>query len=311
MNDNNECKIVEDLLYGYNESLLNQESSEFVNCHLKSCINCTKKLEQIKDKILNENNLEKQEDEIELLHLLKVNRTLRILKISLTVLILFIILILSYTFIKGNQADYIIENAQNKLIELQKLDNYKLTKNEIYISHEDAFADNILSEIYYKDGKYKESLPGSTFFYSDESNERIYVYEELNGIEKSYGKFITKGEPLKEDFSIKSIYSNEKNIFQKATYEIASDTFRGIDCYIIRVERENNQYREIWINKENFITVRSIENFSAYYREIIYDININNILDSDVTFNKDNYINYTLKDFTENIKNSDVMIYND
>ena len=309
--NNNECKIVEDLLYGYNESLLNQESSEFVNCHLKSCINCTKKLEQIKDKISNENNLEKQEDEIELLHLLKVNRTLRILKISLTVLILFIILILSYTFIKGNQADYIIENAQNKLIELQKLDNYKLTKNEIYISHEDAFADNILSEIYYKDGKYKELLPGSTFFYSDESNERIYVYEELNSIEKSYGKFITKGEPLKEDFSIKNIYSNEKNIFQKATYEIASDTFRGIDCYIIRVERENNQYREIWINKETFITVRSIENFSAYYREIIYDINTNNILDSDVTFNKDNYINYTLKDFTENIKNSDVMIYND
>ena len=40
--NNNECKIVEDLLYGYNESLLNQESSEFVNCHLKSCINCTK-----------------------------------------------------------------------------------------------------------------------------------------------------------------------------------------------------------------------------------------------------------------------------
>lgn len=298
MNKNDECKIVEDLLYGFNETILNKESMEFVNNHLKDCINCKNKIEQIKSNILKEKQKEKEEDEIELSHLSKINKVMRILKASLIILIIVIVLLLGSIIFKSSQTKYVVKNACNKLEELQSMDNYKLTKREIYIDKNNLYTDNVTTEIYYKDGKYKKVLPGTIFFYGDENNKTTYVYEGLKKIEINYGITNYKGDLFKEESGIRSINNNEKTIFQKAAYEVINDTFNGINCYVVRIERENNGYKEIWINKENFIIVRSIENFSTYYREFIYEVIINETLDSDVTLDLDNYNNYTVEDFT-------------
>lgn len=298
MNKNNECKIVEDLLYGFNETVLNKESMEFVNNHLKDCGNCRNKIEEIKSNILKEKQREKEEDEIELSYLSKINKVMRTLKISLIILIVVIVLLLGSTIFKSNQTEYVVKNAYNKLEELQSMDNYILTKREIYIDNNNLYTDDVTTEIYYKNGKYKQVLPGSIFFYEDGNNKTTYVYEGLKRIEINYGKNCYKGDLFKEESGITGIYNNEKTIFQKAAYEVINDTFNGINCYVIRIERENNGYKEIWVNKENFLTIRSIERFKAYYRETLYELIINQTLDEDVTLNMDNYNDYTVKDLT-------------
>lgn len=308
MNKENECSIVEDLLYSYNEKLLNQKSKEFVDEHLRNCNNCSKKLEKLREKICIEKEKEKQEDITELTHLLKINKVMRILKVGLIISITIILLFLGSICIKSNRSEYVVNNAYNKLEELKEIDNFKITKTIKYISHGDALTEDVTTEIYYKDGKYKKIMPGSIFFYEDESNQITYVFENLKSIEKNNKTIIThKGDYFNEEMGIRSIYNNEKNPFQKAMYEIRNDIYNGINCYVVRKEK-NNEYSELWINKENFITVRSVENYTEYYREIIYDIIINETLDSEVTLNKNDYREYTFKDLTEN---RDVMIYND
>lgn len=115
MNKKDECKIVEDLLYSYSESILNETSNKFVKIHLKDCENCKNKLEIIKCNILDEKSKEKQEDEIELSHLLKVNKVIRILKTSLIILIALILLVLGYIVFRSNQTDYVVKKAYNTL----------------------------------------------------------------------------------------------------------------------------------------------------------------------------------------------------
>ena len=42
----NECDIVKDLLFSYNDNILSNTSKEFVENHLKGCDECKKTLEQ-------------------------------------------------------------------------------------------------------------------------------------------------------------------------------------------------------------------------------------------------------------------------
>lgn len=309
MNKADECQIVQDLLYSYNENLLNEKSKIFVENHLKECEICKNQLNTIKSNIFNERVKEEKEDKIELTHLLKVNKAMRKLKISLVVVSIILLVFLGTTLYRDNRSNYVVNNAYNKLEELKELDNFKITKRVKYISHNGGRTDDTITEIYYKDGKYKQIIPGTIFFYEDNSNEIIYIYEESKSIEKNNTRIIRhKGSSFEETTGIRSIYTNDKNILQKAKYSIREDLYNGIKCYVVRDKSDNNQYSEIWIDKENFITIRFIENYETYYRETTYDIIINKVLDSDVIFNVNDYNNYTIKDFT---KNSDVIIDND
>lgn len=301
MNKNDECPIVEDLLYAYNEKLLNSKSEYFVNNHLKDCKNCQNKLKTIKTKLIIETNNEKRDEEIEITHLGKINKIMRILKIILLILLSIIVLFFGVIFIKSKYTEYVVNNAYNKLEELKQLDNYKLIKEVKYISFNDSTVKSTLSQLYYKDGKYKEIIPGTTFYYEDNSNGITYIFSELKSIENNYTHNIAhKGDTFNEERGIRSIYKNEKNIFQKFACNIRNDNFNGIDCYVIKTGNNNDEYTEIWINKENFLTVRLIENYQAYYRETIYDIIIGETLDSDVTLDMKNYEGYSIKDVNYN-----------
>ena len=56
----NECDIVEDLLFSYNDGVLRNSSKELVDEHLKKCEKCKKKLEEI----IQENNEHNQKNQI-------------------------------------------------------------------------------------------------------------------------------------------------------------------------------------------------------------------------------------------------------
>lgn len=138
----NECDLVKDLLFSYNDNILSNTSKELVEEHLKKCDECKKILEEIKQ----DSNDKKQIKEIDFLKSIKKN----INKKNIIILIVFIFLIIiilfnvqvykNYNAIASTMEIYLkdditeeqIENIKNKLLE--KCDNIELE----YVSKEKA-----------------------------------------------------------------------------------------------------------------------------------------------------------------------------
>lgn len=67
LEDENECDIVGDLLFSYNDGILSNTSKELVEEHLKKCEKCKKILEEIKQ----ESDVKNQVKEIDFLRVLR------------------------------------------------------------------------------------------------------------------------------------------------------------------------------------------------------------------------------------------------
>ena len=138
----NECDIVEDLLFSYNDGVLSETSTELVEEHLKKCDKCKKNLEEIKQESVKKNQFK----EIDFFKKIKKN----INKKNIIILVFFIILTIVILFnvqvynnyneiastmeiyLKDDITDQQIENIKNKIIE--KSDNIELE----YVSKESA-----------------------------------------------------------------------------------------------------------------------------------------------------------------------------
>lgn len=302
MDKKGECEIVKDLLYSYNERMLSDKSNEFVTNHLKNCNECQKRLEMLKSNIFNQEIVEKQEDEIELRHLRKVNRHIRKLKIILIVIIGIIFLTIGGVFLKSRYNGYIIDNTYHKLEELKKSDNYKLVRKIVDVDHQNNESYSLTSTCFYKDGKYKETYDNTSCYYIDNSSERAYIFNDLKTIEYFNNYLPTKkGEYFSLFTEITNIYKYETNIFQKASLTVRKEKYNEVDCYVIREKGNKNGYRDIWINKKDFTIVRVVDDFDSYYRETVYSLTVNETLDSDIIMeDTSKYIGYTVKDERNN-----------
>ena len=138
----NECDLVKDLLFSYNDNILSTTSKDLVEKHLQECDECRKFLEEIKQ----ESNEEKQVKEIDFLRSIKKN----INKKNIIILVIFVFLIIIVLFniqvyknynavastmevyLKDDVTEEQIENIKNKIIE--KSDNLELE----YVSKEKA-----------------------------------------------------------------------------------------------------------------------------------------------------------------------------
>lgn len=148
----NECDIVKDLLFSYNDGVLSTTSKEFVEEHLKECKNCKNVLEEIKQ----ENEEQNQVKEIDTFKKIKKQINKKNIVISISLIILFIVVLfnilvyINYNevastmeiYLKDDITDEELENIKNKVIE--KSDNVELA----YISKERALENlkNIVGE---------------------------------------------------------------------------------------------------------------------------------------------------------------------
>ena len=169
-----ECEIVQDLLLGYVDGVLNEESKKLVEKHLSECEKCRKKLEDIRKDIKeNENNQKKEID-----YLKKIRRKSRIksILIALGIILLILLGIYLYQLIT-------ICNISNKA-------ENSLSSNNFYKETTDIIGEGetVVTRMYYKDGKYK-------------SVSEIYTEE---GIETKFTEYATAG-------SDESIYISEVN----------------------------------------------------------------------------------------------------
>ena len=149
----NECDIVKDLLFSYNDGVLSSASKELVENHLKTCENCKNALEEIKS----ENEKRKAVKEIDIFknfkrNLTKKNIIILIGLIVLLLLIMFNILVFknyneiastAEIYLKDDITEEQIENIKNKIIEVS--DNLELeyvSKDKALERLKDNFKDN-------------------------------------------------------------------------------------------------------------------------------------------------------------------------
>lgn len=191
-----ECEIVEDLLFGYQDGTLHNESKELVENHLISCEQCKKLFNEMKkDKI---DNKKEQEEEIDYLKKVKKkinkkNKWIIIIGIILGIIILFNIFIFTYYYSEAGKVKiYLSDNIteeQKENIEnsVTNIDGEAKIK---YYSKEDSL--NQMKEKF-KDkeellgGYSKDNNPLPAYFVVDteiENGEKIKnTVESLEGVE--------------------------------------------------------------------------------------------------------------------------------
>ena len=124
----NECDIVKDLLFSYNDGILSATSKELVEEHLKKCESCRNKLEEIKKDC----NDQKQTKEIDFFKSIKKKLSKK--NIIIFISIVFLVFIITFNilvfqhynaiastmeiYLQDNILDEEIENIKNKIIEI-------------------------------------------------------------------------------------------------------------------------------------------------------------------------------------------------
>ena len=175
----NECEIVQDLLFGYNDKTLQNTSKEFVENHLKKCNECKEILKQIQ-------NDTETEEEIEKINYFKkvrskINRKNIFLIIAL-VLLAFVILFNILVFVnynnKASEMKIVLKDnvTQEQLNDIDQIIKSNFKDVEIkYSSKEDELQ------------KYKEKFKNFVAGYDENNNpfsDMYYIRANINDIEK-------------------------------------------------------------------------------------------------------------------------------
>lgn len=273
-----ECEIVQDLLLGYVDGVLNAESKKLVEKHLSECEKCRKKLEDIRKDIKeNENNQKKEID-----YLKKIRRKSRIksILIALGIILLILLGIYLYQLIT-------ICNISNKA-------ENSLSSNNFYKETTDIIGEGetVVTRMYYKDGKYKsvseiyteEGIETKfTEYATAGSDESIYISEVNKKITVEKGEF-TKMANKEENLKGVNLPFDTNNFILKMgtafIMSINTDTYQvGKEYYVLNNRFERAQNWEMWIDKETGLPIKIInrEGRKSFYTgtQVVKEVNDN------------------------------------
>lgn len=253
MNKKTECEIVQDLLLGYVDDVLNTESKKIVEKHFSECKECQIKLNEIKKDIEdNENNQKKQID-----YLKKIRRRNYIKSILISVGIVFFVFFIFYL-----RKFLIVNDFMNKAKKSSNSNNIYRESSKVVT--DDAVA---ITKEWYKDGKYKlqteiYSEDGvekfMTIYATENSDERIRIEENSKKV------IIENGELSKlknEEKNLKPVNFQHCRLIDKIEiafeYSIRTSTYDiGREYYVMNKIFDKNSNYEIWIDKDNGFALR-------------------------------------------------------
>lgn len=302
MNKNDECDIVKDLAIQYTENLVSSKSKAIIEKHLQTCDECRNYYNNIKSNIFDDIQNEKNNEKTEVDFMKKLNRYIKIIKSILAIIIIIIILIGLVFGMKYQIITFIVNKSYKKMEELKQLNNYKLVEKETYINNaKEEPIETLTRTYYYKDGKSKEELGSSLFYYEDDSYYSINVFNDLKQISynrKNYFKQ-TKGRIFERLF-LEII--NLKNIpISKIFYSLRTDKYDETECYVLR-KGDKKSYFDMWIDKRNYNILRTVEvSYRNYIREINWYLYEDEVINEDVEssiLETDLYKDYT-KNYNE------------
>ena len=221
MNENKDCKIVQDLLPNYIEKLTNEETNKYIEEHLNECKECKDVLLEMQKEL---KISDQKRDRREVKYIKKFSNKMKILKI-----ILLIILIIFGIHIGRNMI--IISSLNNKANNYVSSSNYhKKTTN--------FNGDNLMIiDTYYKDGKTVTFLRRVT----EKEINKISVYQSGDITNTYFETGDDKKAQLnqKDAFLVSNIfnYLESNNIFEilirSVTTNIKTVNCNGKDCYLM------------------------------------------------------------------------------
>lgn len=258
MNKNTECEIVQDLLLGYVDDVLNVESKKIVEKHLSTCKECQIKLNEIKSDIEdNENNQKKQID-----YLKKIKRKNNIKTIIITIGIIFFICLIIYL-----RKFIIVNDFMNKASKSLSLENYymetiqRLSDNNVAFRRE-WYKDGkckIVTEIYSDDGV--EIYP--TEYATVNTDEKIVIDHENKTVQIKKGEFtkLQNSEKYITSIQMGQDYGLISKIINAFYYSIdTSSRDLGREYYILtNIFNKDSEYEE-WIDKDTGLPLKKSGN---------------------------------------------------
>lgn len=268
---NNECDIVKDLLFSYDEGILSNTSKEFVENHLKNCDNCKKILAEIKKQNNDNYNLK----EIDFLKKIKKKMNKRNILLAITSIFLIIIIIGFLIYLASSMRKILITNdLRDKKKEYDNLTNYSYTLTITY-KYDNT---KLVNSYFVKDNA----------FYSEQKRyssdgEESYEYAYCDGVDDIYveadgQRFISfnkKEEAIIGDIVPQKLTSIGESIFPYDIEKIEENSENGKEYYIITTKANNTKY---FIEKDTGITVKIIDDFSII--EMSYEIG--NVSEDDI-----------------------------
>lgn len=264
------------------------------------------------------------ENEIELNHLKKINRNITLLHTIIFSMLFIILSIFLVLFIKYYKANSIIHEAYQNLQSLSQANNYKLVRDSININYQTSEISQEQLTYYYKDGRYKltsnitdnakfKNEYSTTRYFEDNGYSSTIIFHNLKSIEKITNNYIElkKGDPFRifSDTYMYGSINGFSSIYLKLSLSIRTDYFNEEECYVIRAQSSEDGYRETWISKENFFTIRQVETVNnLYYKEEKFNLMLDVVNDEDVDSSNilQMYNDYTV---TDNITIDNYMSY--
>lgn len=171
----NECDIVKDLLFSYNDNILSNASKEFVENHLKECDECKKALEQIQEDS-DEKNSKKELDFLRKIRH-KICRKNTIIAVVSVCLIAFII------------------------FNIQAYKNYQEVSSTIQIYLEDGISDQELENI---KNKITEKDSNAQIEYISKQQELEKIKSKMKDNQNVLDEYNEENNPLPASFEIKT-----------------------------------------------------------------------------------------------------------
>lgn len=171
----NECDIVKDLLFSYNDNILSNTSKEFVENHLKGCDECKKTLEQIQEES-DEKNPKKELDFLRKIRH-KICRKNTIIAVVSVCLIAFII------------------------FNIQAYKNYQEVSSTIQIYLEDGISDQELENI---KNKITEKDSNAQIEYISKQQELEKIKSKMKDNQNVLDEYNEENNPLPASFEIKT-----------------------------------------------------------------------------------------------------------
>lgn len=171
----NECDIVKDLLFSYNDNILSNTSKEFVENHLKGCDECKKTLERIQEDS-DEKNPKKELDFLRKIRH-KICRKNTIIAVVLVCLIAFII------------------------FNIQAYKNYQEVSSTIQIYLEDGISDQELENI---KNKITEKDSNAQIEYISKQQELEKIKSKMKDNQNVLDEYNEENNPLPASFEIKT-----------------------------------------------------------------------------------------------------------
>lgn len=267
MKEKRECKLVQDLLPNYIEKVTSEETNQYMEEHLQSCVECEKVYASMKEEMKAETlEVDKTVDCMK-----KVNQKIKIAKIALEGVVAIILLVMLAFWANTLRNYRILEELRQTLKETQKTSNYHLT-----MSTKMGNYGLIVMDTYGKDGKVV-SMSQAIAIYGQrhkttsylKGNRRAWYKEEDNGGQCEKTVEIDENCNI-EYWGVGNWFLEEpeteggtSKLWLSTRVKIAKTTYQGKECYVIeddRFSKDPNRHIIYYIEKDTGLVVRQIQN---------------------------------------------------